>query len=74
MKRRIKLLGLLLFASLVCLQAQTPYFYYYNGEKQYLELNTKHVFVSIANENNTKLFISDDAKHEPFRIDIMNNE
>ena len=28
-------------------KAQTPYYYYYDGEKQYLELDTRHVFLSV---------------------------
>ena len=68
MKHKIKLIGLLLLAS-ITLNAQTPYFYYYNGEKQYLELNTEHIFISIPNENiNERVFSS--MKHEPLRSDI----
>ena len=48
MKKKINVFGLLFFASIVCLHAQSQYFYYYDGKKQHLELNTKHVFVSVA--------------------------
>ena len=51
MKKRINLFGLLLFLAFTGLNAQTPYFYYYNGEKQYFELNTSYAFVSFADEN-----------------------
>ena len=30
--------------------AQTPYYYYYNGEKQYLTLDTKHAFLSVKEQ------------------------
>jgi len=43
MKRNINILGLLVFLFFVALNAQTPYFYYYKGEKQYLELDTRHI-------------------------------
>ena len=55
MKKKIKLIGLLFFVF-VGLNAKTPYFYYYNGEKQYLELDTRYVFVSVANENTVKAY------------------
>ena len=70
MKKKIKVLGLLLFAF-VCLNAQTPYFFYYDGEKQYLELDTRHFFISVTDETTvSRAFASFDAKHEPLRIDI----
>ncbi|GHT24573.1 hypothetical protein FACS189430_09700 [Bacteroidia bacterium] len=28
-------------------KSQTPYYYYYNGNKQYLVLDTKHAFISV---------------------------
>jgi hypothetical protein len=46
MKTKNKFIGTLLFFTITNLTAQTPYFYYYKGEKQYLELDSKHVFVS----------------------------
>ena len=46
MIKKIYTFGLLFFLSFAGLQAQTSYYYYYKGEKQYLELNTKQVFVS----------------------------
>ena len=35
--------------SFLCmvLNAQTPYYYYYEGQKQYLELNTEYAFLSL---------------------------
>lgn len=35
----------------VALHAQTPYYYYYEGEKQYLELNTEYAFLSLKEHN-----------------------
>jgi len=70
MKKKISLIGLLLFVF-GCLNAQTPYFYYYNGEKQYFELDTRNVFISVADENTAnRTFAAHNAKYEPLRIDI----
>ena len=55
----VNLLGLLLFPFVI--HAQTPYFYYYKGEKQYFELDTKHIFVSFA--DTTHVFVLDSVKH-----------
>ena len=35
--------------TLLCLagKSQTPYYYYYEGEKQYLSLNTEYAFLSL---------------------------
>ena len=64
-----KLIGLLFLASFI-LNAQTPYFYYYNGEKQYLELDTRHIFISMPNETSERVFNSQNAISEPLRSDI----
>ncbi len=70
MRRKIKLIGLLFFV-LVGLKAQTPYFYYYGGERQYLELDTRYIFVSAKNEKVVdKAFTMNNAKLDSFRIDI----
>jgi subtilisin family serine protease len=70
MRKKIKLIKLLLFVF-IGLNAQTPYFYYYGGERQYLELDTKYVFVSVADENTAdRAFTTHNAKYEPLRIDI----
>ena len=50
MKKKIKLIGLLFFVF-VGLNAQRPYFYYYGGTRQYLEWDTRYIFISAANEN-----------------------
>jgi hypothetical protein len=47
MRKKIKLIGLLFFVF-IGLNAQTPYFYYYNGEKQYFELDTRYIFISVT--------------------------
>ena len=68
MKKRIYFLGLLLFLAVVGLHAQTPYFYYFDGKKQYFELDTRHVFVSTADENIAKEFLAaEHVKYEPLR-------
>ena len=33
-------------------------YYYYKGEKQYLELDTKHVFVSVAEKDTANTFVA----------------
>ncbi|MCL2436078.1 MAG: S8 family serine peptidase, partial [Lentimicrobiaceae bacterium] len=67
----MKLLKLTIFI-LACIAtntyAQTPYFYYYKGEKQYLELNTKHIFVSVS--DTTQKITLDKIIQLPFRVDI----
>jgi len=71
MKKKINLFGLLLFLAFAGLNAQTPYFYYYGGEKQYFELNTSYAFVSVADDNTAnRAFATYNATYEPFRIDI----
>ena len=70
MKKKIYLFGLLLFLAFTGLNAQTPYFYYYDGKKQYFEFDTKHVFVSVIDENAANIFASDNAVYQPFRMDI----
>jgi hypothetical protein len=39
------------------LNAQTPYFYYYKGEQQYLDLDTTHIFVSVPDNNIEGMFV-----------------
>jgi ABC-type arginine/histidine transport system permease subunit len=31
-------------------KAQTPYYYYYEGEKRYLSLNTEYAFLSLKDQ------------------------
>ncbi len=64
------LTGLLLIFLVANVVAQTPYFYYYKGEKQYLELDTKHIFVSVADENAAGEFASKNKAAQPFCADI----
>ena len=51
MKNKKNLLGLLAFLPFIG-YAQSTYYYYYKGEKQYVELNTKQVFMSVEDTNN----------------------
>jgi len=68
MKRKIHLLGLLFFISLVSANAQSSYFYYHKGEKQYLELDTKHIFVSVS--DTTQRFSFDGMIQQSFQVDV----
>jgi rubrerythrin len=43
-----------LFAvTIICLtgKSQTPYYYYYEGEKKYLSLNTGYAFISLTEQH-----------------------
>jgi len=74
MKRIDKISGLVLLLLMqVNLHAQTPYFYYYKGEKQYLELNTSYVFISAADENAVGQAASllNARQSEPLRTDVQ---
>jgi subtilisin family serine protease len=70
MKNKLKLLGLLSF--LVCFNsfAQTPHFYYFGGERQYFELDTRYVFVSVTDEITATTLMSNSASFLPWRVDI----
>ena len=46
MKKLLLILGITLLCAVS--KAQTPYYYYYDGEKQYLELNTEYAFLSVG--------------------------
>jgi subtilisin family serine protease len=60
-----------LFVNNININAQTPYYYYFQGEKQYLALDTKHIFISASDENTAeKVFALCNVKYEPLRIDI----
>ena len=48
MKKIIFTLGILLLCAVS--GAQTPYYYYYEGKKQYLELNTEYAFLSVSEQ------------------------
>jgi hypothetical protein len=49
----MKKLLFIIAITLLCLvvKAQTPYYYYYEGEKQYLSLNTEYAFLSLKEQN-----------------------
>jgi hypothetical protein len=48
MKKLLFTLGITLLCVVV--NAQTPYYYYYEGEKQYLSLNTEYAFLSVKDK------------------------
>lgn len=47
----------------------TPYFYYYDGEKQYFELDTKRVFISMSDEAKLKEYILNASNNSLMRFD-----
>jgi len=70
MKNKINLFGLLFFVFVACSNAQSQYFYYYDGKKQYFELDTKHVFISVSEKDTAYSFASDRIEQTPFQMDI----
>lgn len=55
MRKHIVLLSLLVFVAIYGLaQNVNKYYYYYKGEKQFLELNTDFVFVSVEEDKTKK--------------------
>jgi len=70
MKNKINVFGLLIFLLFVSLNAKTPYFYYYNGTKQYLELDKKRVFISVTDKT---LADTLGLRQQTFRVDIVDN-
>ena len=64
------LFGLSLNAQQETLQAKQ--FYYYKGEKQYLELDTRFIFVSVADEKAADIFFANNLTRQPLRVDITN--
>ena len=50
MKVKKLIIGVAIVLSMANTKAQTPYYYYYNGEKQYLTLDTKHAFLSLKEQ------------------------
>ncbi|MDR2911561.1 MAG: S8 family serine peptidase [Bacteroidales bacterium] len=48
----------------------TPYFYYYESEKQYFYLDTRYVFVSVVDETDAKIFDSHGIRYQPLSVDI----
>jgi len=70
MKKRTSLFGLLFLVNLVGLQAQTSYYYYSGSKKQYLELDTRQIFVSVAAEDTTQVFFAKKLHNSPLRADV----
>jgi hypothetical protein len=68
MKKIIILLGFIFICS-IQVNAQINYFYYYQGKKQYLELDTKHIFVSVADKNMIDM-VEPNIKKMPILADI----
>ena len=53
------------------ISAQTPYYYYYNGTKKYLKLDTTQLFISIADTAQLNLDLG--IKKSNFKRDISGN-
>jgi len=66
MKNKINVFGLVMTLFFVSLNAKTPYFHYSDGERKYFELDTRYIFVSIANEKTADIL---GLKQQDFRID-----
>ena len=64
MVKRVKLLAAAFSLSFIGLQAQTPYYYYYKGEKQYLSLHTEYAFLSLKESS-----LSDSIRATALRSD-----
>ncbi|MCL2722701.1 MAG: S8 family serine peptidase, partial [Treponema sp.] len=66
MKNKTNIIGLMIFMFFASLNAKTPYFHYVNGEKEYFELDTRYIFVSLANEKTANVL---GLKQQAFQID-----
>ena len=71
MKKLLFILGVMLLCSV--LTAQTPYFFYQQGERLYLELDTRYAFISVANNNANMIraFAANGAMQNPLRADVL---
>ena len=68
----MKKIPLLFIAFIFCntfVSAQADYFYYYKGEKQYLELDTKYIFISVKDSKALDV-LSEKVDHSSLKIDI----
>jgi len=59
--KSLKLVRFIFVIITSSISAQTPHFYYYKGEKQYLNFDTKHIFVSVSD---TTHFASPDIMNQ----------
>ena len=50
-------------------KSQTPYYYYYNGEKQYLTLDTKRAFLSVKEQELPNTIRQRNIRTTAFRAD-----
>ena len=46
------------------------FYYYYGNERQYLQLNTRYMFVSVADESIADVLASRNIRHQPLSVDI----
>jgi hypothetical protein len=68
MKKKVYTFGLLVFLSFIELQAQTPYFYYYKGEKQYMEISPNRILVQFAEGMNISAMKAAIAQNTSFSV------
>lgn len=68
--KKIFLLSFLFYSLLV--SSQNEYFYYYNNTKQYLNLNSKYVYIS-GPYANIQLLLSNNSNSIE-SVDTLNNE
>jgi hypothetical protein len=70
MLRQMALSALFVSLAFINLSAKTPYFYYYDGEKQYFELDKRYIFVSATD---VKIATDLNIEQQDFRTDISDD-
>ncbi len=54
--------------------SESEYFYYYGGQKQFLELDTRHAFISMEDKSNAALLDSMQISYQPLNADITSKK
>jgi subtilisin family serine protease len=66
--RKIKLTFVIVSFCFVA-KSQTPYYYYYKGEKHYLTLNTEYAFISVKNQH-----LSDNIQQRSIQTTVLRSD
>jgi subtilisin family serine protease len=69
--KKIDVFGLTMFLFFVTIVAQTPYFYYIDGKKEFFELDTRYIFVSVAHESMADIL---GLRRQVFQIDAVKED